>query len=525
MQKLFYNGDIITLEDDHVEAVLVEGSRIKRTGTLKALQADVHEDCEHIDLKGKCLLPSFIDAHSHISQFAITLNLVVLSEVSSIDEIQERIRNFKKQHQLDDDAWIIGFGYDHNFLKEHRHPTAKELDEAAPNPMLLAHASGHMGVANTVALQSFQIHEDVQDPEGGKYGRDKDGKLTGYLEENAFMKHAGAIQKPSMEQLIQQMKEAQHIYASYGITTAQEGIMKSDEFALLKMMAQQGALCLDIVGYADMKDHSKILETYKEYVGNYKQKLKIGGYKIFLDGSPQGRTAWLSEPYEGSEDYCGYPIYKDEEVQSFVDKALREEVQLLTHCNGDASAEQLLRAFEKADIHQDTRPVMIHAQTLRVDQMPRLKKLHMIPSFFMAHTYYWGDIHIENLGRKRANAISPARTALEEGIPFTFHQDTPVLAPNMLETIWCAVNRKTRKNEVLEGQQIPVLEAIKAVTKYAAYQYFEEHEKGSIQEGKLADLVILDKNPCLVDAGEIKDIQVLQTIKEGNTIFKKEVGY
>ncbi|MGO0862293.1 amidohydrolase family protein, partial [Clostridioides difficile] len=199
------------------------------------------------------------------------------------------------------------------------------------------------------------------------------------------------------------------------------------------------------------------------FVKKYVNRFKIGGYKIFLDGSPQGKTAWLTKPYENSEDgYCGYPIYKDEEVEKFINISVEEKMQLLTHCNGDAAADQLINSFEKVikekNIKDDMRPVMIHAQTVREDQVDEMKKINMIPSYFVAHTYYWGDIHIKNLGESRAFKISPLKTTIEKGLIYTLHQDTPVIAPNMLETIWCAVNRITKKGVLIgENEKISPL--------------------------------------------------------------------
>lgn len=165
---------------------------------------------------------------------------------------------------------------------------------------------------------------------------------------------------------------------------------------------------------------------------------------------------------------------------------------------------------------------MIHAQLLRRDQLSALRSLGMIPSFFVAHTYYWGDVHIRNFGLARASAISPAASALREGLPFTFHQDTPVLPPDMLTAVGCAVTRTTRTGRVLgEEERLLPLDALRAVTVNAAYQYFEEDRKGSIREGKLADFVLLDENPLTVEPGRIRDIRVLRTIKEGVTVYER----
>ena len=165
---------------------------------------------------------------------------------------------------------------------------------------------------------------------------------------------------------------------------------------------------------------------------------------------------------------------------------------------------------------------MIHAQLLQPEQLADMAKLNLIASFFIAHIYHWGDTHIQNFGMERASQISPVGTAIQEGVTYTFHQDTPVIAPNMMDTIWCAVNRKTRNGiELGEEQKISVYDALKAITIHGAYQYFEEDKKGSIREGKLADLVILDQNPLKVNPMDLRDIQVVCTIKNGDILFQQ----
>ena len=320
------------------------------------------------------------------------------------------------------------------------------------------------------------------------------------------------------------LEKAQNIYASYGITTVQDGFVPKELYQLFDYVAKKKLLKLDVVGYLDLKQSGEI---YKDspYVGEYINHFKIGGYKIFLDGSPQGKTAWMKEPYKNSEDYCGYPVLKDEKLYELIETSLDNKAQLLAHCNGDAAAEQYITQFERVlnnRIEKETyRPVMIHAQFVHNEQLDRMKIINMIPSFFNAHTYYWGDVHIKNVGYERASKISPIKCAVDKNMPFTLHQDAPVIAPDMLKSIWCAVNRKTRSGTILgEEQCVSVWEALKGITIYGAYQYFEENTKGTIAQGKLADLVILDKKPLTCSKLEIDSIQVLETMKEGETIYK-----
>lgn len=210
---------------------------------------------------------------------------------------------------------------------------------------------------------------------------------------------------------------------------------------------------------------------------------------------------------------------KDEDVEEILENTKESNLQILAHCNGDKAAEQYINAIKK--VSGLKRPIMIHAQLLGLDQLPDVNKFNIIPSFFISHIYYFGDIHIKNLGMKRAEHISPAGSSLKQNILFTFHQDTPVIEPDMFETIWCAVNRTTKAGKVLgEDEKVSVLEAIKAVTINAAYQYGEEEIRGSLKTGKKADLIIVDKNPLKVAKDELRNIKILKTIKDGKVIWE-----
>ena len=429
-----------------------------------------------------------------------------------------------QQAELGEGEWLVGFGYDHNRFCEKRHPDASVLDKLnIPNPVIIAHASGHMGVVNSRALEAAGICADTPDPSGGRFGRiPGTQEPNGYAEEAAFLSLSAYTGRQDTQKSIQAMTKAQQLYASYGITTIQDGLVNKPEWELLK----HSELFLDVVGYVDIHKSHELLLQNPEF-REYRSHLKLAGYKLILDGSPQGRTAWLTEPYENAADgYKGYPVYQDEEVTKYLEQALQEGVQILVHCNGDAAAEQMIRCYrqarERTACYTDIRPVMIHAQMLRKDLLGQVKELGIIPSFFVAHTYYWGDVHLQNLGN-RAHSISPAHSAEEHGIPYTFHQDSPVLKPDMLKTIWCAVNRRTQNGVLLGGEErITPLEALKAVTIHAAAQYGEETYKGSIATGKQANFVVLDQNPLRVLPEEIDRIQVLQTIVRDQVVYERE---
>lgn len=522
--KLYHHANIITMDNGRVcDALLVDGDTIVALGTKEEMECRKDLVFERIDLGGATVLPGFIDAHSHITQFAASLRFVSLRECRSFSQIVDTLRTYKVQNGIPDDAWIVGFGYDHNLLDERRHPDRHVLDAAfQTNPVMISHMSGHMGCVNSAALALTAITADTADPEGGRIGREEAGAPNGYLEETAFMRLSGVIPPPTREEQLQLLDRAQQIYAGYGVTTAQEGLMRQEEYDLLRDAADAGRLFLDVVGYADIKSSAELAEEHasRTYTGRF----RVGGYKLFLDGSPQGRTAWMTAPYtkdgEQPETYRGYPIYTEEAVEAYVAKAAPDNLQLLTHANGDAAIDQLLHAHKTPS---KTRNVIIHAQLMRRDQLPLVKALGLMPSYFAAHTYYWGDTHIRNFGMERASRISPLASTQRLEIPFTLHQDTPVLPPNMLDTLWCAATRKTQSDVVLGADEtIDITTALGAITVNAAYQYFEEHSKGTLEVGKLADMVVLDRNPFWEPAEALRSIRVLETIKEGKTIYRQK---
>lgn len=538
MERIYYNGIIHTMsarnekeELEHTpEAVLIKEGKILKVGKEEEIFSAAHKNAQKYDLGGKCLMPSFIDAHSHFlmnSQLSLCADL---SDCNSFDEIITTLKKYIHVIKIKNGQAVLGFGYDHNFLKENAQPDKRVLDKVSTDiPIFILHISGHLACANSAAMKLAAITADTPNPPGGVIGRlDGSGEPSGYLEEAGMRTVQAAIAphiKVNPMKLIKQMKKA---YLENGVTTVQDGATAGKDIKLLAGMAKLRILNLDVVSYPMIADGgAEIINKYTGLFGSYKNHLKIGGYKIILDGSPQGRSAWMSEPYLGEPaDYCGYPWMKDEDVNRYVEQAVREHRQILAHCNGDAASEQFLNAYEnaiaKAGIRDDLRPVMIHCQTVRNDQLDRMAKLNMIASVFVGHVWYWGDVHLKNFGSARGNHISPVKDAIKRGIHVNFHQDTPVTKPDMLHSIWCAVNRRSRAGNVIgENQKIDVYDAMRAVTIEAAYEYFEEDSKGTIEQGKRADLVILDRSPLLVDPMEIKDIKVLETIKDGKVIFQR----
>ena len=393
------------------------------------------------------------------------------------------------------------------------------------------HISGHFCVVNTKGLEDLGINAQTPDPVGGIIRREKGSQEpNGVLEELAAIPNMMKAMAPKTEEGALKFFEAgQDMALSYGYTTAQEGrTMQNHE--MMAAMAEAGKLKIDVVSYIDYLFVDKYMSSKwnsRSYTDNY----RIGGMKVTLDGSPQGRTAWRTIPYllppDGMPaDYKGYPaIPEDDTLSGIFEKAFVNDWQILTHTNGDAAVDQLIRTLKPLKEkygNEGRRDVIIHGQYIRDDQLDEAKEMKMIASLFPMHTFYWGDWHKEIIGDSLGNRISPVRTALNKSVKITIHTDAPVALPNLMRVVWTAVNRTSRSGVIIgEGERLTPYEALKAITEWSAYQHYEESTKGTLEAGKLSDLVILDRNPLKVEPDQIKDIEVLETIKEGVTVFRK----
>jgi len=493
-----------------------------------------------VDLGGKSLLPGFVDGHSHLSGVglqAISANLLPPPDgpVSSIPQLQQVMRDYIASSPIVKQYGVaIGFNYDDSQLAEKRSPTVEELDAISKDiPIVVTHQSAHLGVYNSAALAKAGITADAPNPPGGAIRRKADGKQPdGVLEENAhFIAVFKVLPQFTAEQGLDQLDAALKVYAANGFTTVQDGRTDPPALALLGAVAKTGALTLDVVAYPDLEMNLNNPELQGPLMSrNYTQHFRIGGVKLTFDGSPQGKTAWFTKPYYEvpvgqPKTYAGYPSFKDEEkAQSLVTLARKNNWQLLVHTNGDAAIDQLIRTVGKAQAEvptTDARTVMVHGQYLRADQVAELKKLGIMASLYPMHTFYWGDWHRESVaGPERAENISPTGWLLEQDMIFSIHSDAPVTFPNSMRILDSAVNRTTRTGYVIGPKhRLTPIQALKAMTIWPAYQHFEELTKGSLETGKLADLVILDKNPLTVAPATLKDIKVVETIKEGRSVY------
>lgn len=535
--KIYVNGKIITMNSsqDIVSAIAIEDGKILKVGTDEEVLALKDDNTEVIDLEMKTMTPGFIDPHSHYSlalKSAAVVNISAppIGKVECIDDLIAVMRDAITPETTS----LVGNGYDHEQLKEKRQLTKFDLDKISDSiPVYAGHVSGHVGTMNSAALRANGIDENTENPSGGVIARiEGSNEPNGFLEENAWMLTMFHIMPRLTEETVEKMANiGQQYYSQYGVTTSQDGFVGDGEYDVYKLLAEKDLLDIDVHGYVGSIVPSKILNKevdfkHQDKLGNF----KFSGYKIFLDGSPQARTAWMSKPYQvvnpgDDPEYVGYPIYDDATVIKGIKVAVEDKAQFLVHCNGDEASEQFIRCYQHVvdDLGpiDDIRPVMVHCQTLREDQLDRMKGLGILPTFFVAHTFYFGDTHIENFGIERAKQISNMRYAIDNGIRCTTHEDSPVAPPNVLFSMWAAVNRVTRSGKTLgEEYKLTPYEVLTCYTVNGAYQYFEEDIKGTLEVGKIADLVIMDKNILDVEPTDIKDIKVLETIKRGKTIYK-----
>ncbi len=538
---LYHGGDILTMAGDapaYVEALVEQGGNIVFVGGKAEAMARFGDALRQVDLQGTTLVPGFFDGHCHFFGFgaqAVMANLLAAPDgnCDSIAAVVDGLRAWHAENGTDlTQGWIIGLGYDDAVLKENRHPTRDDLDRVSTElPVMAVHISGHFCAVNSKGLEVIGYTSGTPDPPGGKIRRRPGtNEPNGVLEElaaiPAMIRNISPTEPGSVDHYLD---KGQEMAASYGYTTAVEGRAMSNHEQMADY-AKRGKFRLDVLS---MIDYSMAEYLEGEWTGRtYKDHYRVGGIKLTLDGSPQGRTAWRTQPYllppDGQKPgYAGYPaIPEDSVVTAIVDQAFARDWPLHVHCNGDAAADQLFRALAPAVAHHgntDRRTALIHGQLIRADQLDSLKKYDMYASFFPMHTFYWGDWYKQIIGPEAAQRISPTRSALEKGLRVNSHTDAPVALPDLMMIVHATVNRTSRSGDVIgPGERLTPYEAMKCITEWGAAMYFEEDRKGTLEEGKLADMVILDRDPLKVDPTTIREIRVLETIKEGRTIFRRE---
>jgi predicted amidohydrolase YtcJ len=537
---IYYGGDIITMEGDsakYAEAIAVKDGKIVFVGSKSDVEKFHGDSTLMNDLQGKTLLPGFIDPHSHfINALSITSQANCspspVGEANDIDGIIASLRKLKLDKKIPDGELIMGYGYDENAMPNGRLLNRDDLDKALPNnPVMVLHFSLHGAVLNSKAMEKFGVSNKTVTPAGGIIIR-KPGtnEPYGLIMETAFLPIFGQLPKPDLEQQKQQLHDGQLLYASAGVTTAQEGASHLGDIDILETGAKNNALFIDVISYPFITEFDAVMKSHTTAdFGKYNNHFKLGGIKITTDGSGPGKTALFTTPYltggpSGQKDWKGEPTFPQAQLNQMVKSVYDKNLPLLIHVNADGAIDMALKAHEYASAGnpgKERRTVMIHSQFIRKDQLKKYAEYNLIPSFFTEHTFFFADVYIKSRGLEQTQFISPMKTAISMGMHPTNHTDFNVFPIDQMYVLWTAVNRVSRTGQVIGAdERITPYQALQAITTNAAYQYFEENSKGSLQAGKLADLVILDKNPLKVEPIKIKDIKVMETIKDGKSIYK-----
>ncbi len=535
--RIFVNGQVLSMDGDGsiFQALSVRGERIDQLGSDEDIMALADGNTIVTDLQGQTLMPGFVDAHGHfpgsgMGVVFVDLNSPPIGTVHSIAELQERLR--ANLSGKDDDKLLGGFGYDDTLLAENRHPTRDDLDAVSTAvPIYIMHVSGHMGVGNSRMLELLSIDADSPDPVGGVIVRRPGSRVPiGLLEETAHMAVTELMLDFSVLDGIRMTVAANEEYLAQGVTTAQSGgvdkSMASGMASLSKLNIIELRLVLFPFYHLLGPD---LLSGEFDPASIESDRVAVGPVKIVADGSIQGYTGYLSEPYyvpfKGDVTYNGYPAVPRDDLIKAVADFHSAGYQLAIHGNGDASIDDILDAFELAQAQHpvdDPRLILIHAQMARDDQLVRMKALGVTPSFFSAHTYYWGDRHRDIfMGPERAARMSPTKSAENIGLRYSVHLDTPVVPMQPLQMVWSTANRiSTSGAEIGPEQRVSVMNALRATTIDAAWQVFQEDRIGSLEPGKLADIIILSGDP--LTAEDVRQLEVVETVIGGRTVYLAE---
>ncbi len=534
------NGNVITVDDNGTiaEAVAVYQDRIIGVGSNVDMDALVGEDTNIIDLDGKTLVPGFIDSHTHnvaTGDFMHSLDLIdAAAELTpTIADLQERISERVKE--APNGAWIGGKNYVPERMQEKRWPTRQELDAVAPdNPLIIIIRGYHAHVVNSKALELGAITKDTPNPEGGVIDKDPaTGEPTGVLRDVPTMR--SVVPQPTLQDLKAGLARVSSEYVSTGVTSTGEagGLDNPEAFRAYQEAVADGSLKTRT--YLMIREQFYRANDLGLRTGFGNDMLKLGAVKLFMDGSIQCYTCAFYEPYV-TKDTRGMEglQYTPDQINDIVAECHRLGYQVAIHAQGDYTINMAVDAIENAMQkypRPDPRHRIEHCLCPTQAELDRMQQLGIITNFYLFHPWFWGDQHINDfIGAERAGRMVPAKTAMDMGIMVCAHSDCPVCTPNNpvwpsnpLWGMWCAVNRKTRSGvDIGPREKLTPMEALKAYTLNGAYASFEEDIKGSLESGKLADMVVLSDNPLEIDPWEIRNIKVEKTIIGGKIVFEIE---
>ncbi|GGJ62037.1 amidohydrolase [Sphingopyxis bauzanensis] len=534
---LYRGGPIVTMDGDTpqtVEAVVTRDGRITFAGSEKEARAAAGQDVAVRDLKGATLLPGFIDAHSHftvatMSAGGLDLRDTAHGAITDIPGVQAVIRSHVARSPAKPGGWTTVWQFDQEVLAEKRYITRAELDAVAPDrPLVVLHVSLHGAVANSAALKAVGIDEATPVPPGGMMLRDDMGKLNGVLLEKAMFLLLAKLPQPTAEQKLAALDDAQSAYFAEGYTHAQDGATLPPDIAFLTSAAARERLKIDLALLPFSTGLDALLANPDLKFGAYQGHVKLQGIKFVLDGSVQGRTGFFTRDYqrgspEGHHPWHGEPILSEADFIAQAKKVHDRGWQLFVHANGDAAIDMAVRGFDALGINatDNRRPVVIHSQFQRRDQLPAYARIGVGPAYFSNHAWYWGDVHRTNFPTEVVDFISPLRSARAAGLTPSNHSDYSVTPLDTRFMLWTSMARVSPTG-IVSGpdERIDAYAALQALTTGPAWQIFEEGRKGRIKAGLLADFVILDRNPLTTPVDDIKGIKVRETIKEGRSVWR-----
>ena len=531
---ILFNGKIYTMDKAHPTstAVAIRDGKIVAVGDEEIAADWKNTQTVMVDLNGKMMLPGFHDSHLHFIGYGLTLQMVPLSGVNSIEEVKARVA--KAAESIPEGEWIVGTGWDHNLFREKRYPNRYDLDQAAPkHPVMLTRICGHLQVVNSQALTLAGISAETMDPPGGQVDRDQTGLPTGVLRETATRLVMAAVPSPSYERLQKALELAVEKAHSCGLTSVTTDDIRADRVTdlddnlkLYHEMWQKGTAPVRVtLEVRDLVIDEFLAAGYK--TGDGDDRVKIGNLKVFQDGALGARTAYLREPYH-NDTGKGIPIHAQASLEERVVRGHNAGLQVAIHAIGDAAIDSCLDAFEKAQKEKprrDPRHRIIHYCLVDEGILERTKALGVIADIQTTFVPLNGQWAEDIMGVERARRTYPWKTILDAGIRCAGSSDCPITPIEPLLGIWAAVTRHAYYDNdsaiYYPQERLTVEEAVELYTAGAAYADFDENKKGSISVGKYADLVVLADDLFTIEPDRIKDVAVAMTIVNGKIVFGK----
>ena len=532
-QTAFINGKIYTVNEKqpYAEAVVIEGNKIIYVGSDNGAQKFINSGAKVIDLGGKLMLPGFNDSHLHFISGGNYLLGINLRPALSREEFAEIIKEYINNRRLPDSIWITGGRWDHELWSDKSLPTKELIDSISPNtPVFVSRIDGHMGLANSKALELAGITRNTPDPDGGLIVRNPEtGEPTGILKDNAMDLVFEIIPPPSLEENMAAALRAIEEARKLGVTSVQD-MTQFGELDAYKKIMEDGKLTCRIYSIWPIDKYEEIVRAGIT-VGNEEGLISRGALKGYADGSLGASTAWFFEPYVSNPSNYGLPmdVVTNGKLEKWAFDADRNRLQTCVHAIGDRANNFMLNLYERIKNENspwDRRPRIEHAQHLLRDDIYRFAEIGVIASVQPYHCIDDGVWAEKRIGPERIKTTHVYHSLIESGAVVAFGTDWPVAPLNPLLGIYAAVTRRTvdgkNPNGWIPEEKISVEDAIKCYTLNAAYASYEEKIKGSIEEGKLADLVVLSDDILTIDPVKIKDAKVEMTIFNGDIVYKRK---